>query len=405
MDFGALPPEINSARMYLGPGSAPMLAAATAWSGLAAELNTTASGYQSVILQLTGDGWLGPASAAMAAAAAPYVTWLNVTGVGAEQTAANASSAAAAYEAAFAMTVAPAEIAANRALLAALVATNFLGQNTPAIAATEAQYGQMWAQDAAAMYGYAASSAAASTLTSFTQPAQTTNPAGQADQAATVAQAVGTAAGGGAQDTLSQVISTLPSALQSLASPVSASGLGNILGLGGSNVSAAANPLAAGGIAGFLNSNFVNGIVSGGYINPAIISPAVLSGLSDVNSLQTPGSVPPVPGGMDLPAFAGYVAGHGPAASPALGGMTARSALVGRLSVPQGWVTATQVANHSGTAFPGGGWTSSAAPQATSGPMPGMPGVPMASGGGHSFGNGPRYGFRPTIMSRPPAAG
>jgi PPE-repeat protein len=390
--------------MYLGPGSAPMLAAATAWSGLAAELNTTASGYHSVILQLTGDGWLGPASAAMAAAAAPYVAWLNVTGVGAEQTAANASSAAAAYEAAFAMTVAPAEIAANRALLAALVATNFLGQNTPAIAATEAQYGQMWAQDAAAMYGYAASSAAASTLTSFTQPAQTTNPAGQADQAATVAQAVGTAAGGGAQDTLSQVISTLPSALQSLASPVTSSGLGNILGLGGSNASAA-NPLAAGGVVGFLNSNFFNGIVSGGYINPAIISPAVLSGLSDVNSLQTPGSVPPVPGGMDLPAFAGYVAGHGPAASPALGGMTARSALVGRLSVPQGWVAATQVANHSGTAFPGGGWTSSAAPQATSGPMPGMPGVPMASGGGHSFGNGPRYGFRPTIMSRPPAAG
>jgi PPE family len=28
MDFGALPPEINSTRMYSGPGSAPMLAAA-----------------------------------------------------------------------------------------------------------------------------------------------------------------------------------------------------------------------------------------------------------------------------------------------------------------------------------------------------------------------------------------
>jgi PPE-repeat protein len=32
-----------------------------------------------------------------------------------------------------------------------LVATNFLGQNTPAIAATEAQYAEMWAQDAAVM--------------------------------------------------------------------------------------------------------------------------------------------------------------------------------------------------------------------------------------------------------------
>ncbi|WP_140908204.1 PPE domain-containing protein, partial [Mycobacterium tuberculosis] len=28
MDFGALPPEINSGRMYCGPGSGPMLAAA-----------------------------------------------------------------------------------------------------------------------------------------------------------------------------------------------------------------------------------------------------------------------------------------------------------------------------------------------------------------------------------------
>ncbi|WP_252159672.1 PPE domain-containing protein, partial [Mycobacterium tuberculosis] len=41
-------------------------------------------------------------------------------------------------------------VVANRALLVALVATNFFGQNTPAIAATEAQYAEMWAQDAAA---------------------------------------------------------------------------------------------------------------------------------------------------------------------------------------------------------------------------------------------------------------
>ena len=38
MDFGALPPEFNSARMYSGPGSASMMAAATAWNGLAARI-------------------------------------------------------------------------------------------------------------------------------------------------------------------------------------------------------------------------------------------------------------------------------------------------------------------------------------------------------------------------------
>ena len=65
------------------------------------------------------------------------------------------------------MTVPPPVIAANRALLAALVATNFFGQNTPAIMMTEALYAEMWAQDAAAMYGYAGASVAAAQVTPF----------------------------------------------------------------------------------------------------------------------------------------------------------------------------------------------------------------------------------------------
>ena len=51
-DFGALPPEINSGRMYAGPGAESMMVAATAWDGLAAELGTAASGYSSVITEL-----------------------------------------------------------------------------------------------------------------------------------------------------------------------------------------------------------------------------------------------------------------------------------------------------------------------------------------------------------------
>ncbi|MDD4867529.1 MAG: PPE domain-containing protein, partial [Mycobacterium sp.] len=38
MFFGLLPPEVNSARMYAGPGSGSMLTAAEAWDGLAAQL-------------------------------------------------------------------------------------------------------------------------------------------------------------------------------------------------------------------------------------------------------------------------------------------------------------------------------------------------------------------------------
>jgi PPE-repeat protein len=132
MDFGALPPEINSARMYAGPGSTPMLTAASAWDQLSAELGSAASSYASVVSALTDGSWHGPASASMAAAAAPYVAWMSTTAGQAEQTADQAKSAAAAYEAAFAMTIPPAVVAANRAQLAALVATNLLGQNTAA---------------------------------------------------------------------------------------------------------------------------------------------------------------------------------------------------------------------------------------------------------------------------------
>src|ERR1700741_2289385 len=175
LDWGALPPETNSGRMYVGAGSGPLLAAAAAWDELATELQSTASSYGSTIEGLTSGPWTGPSSIAMAAAAAPYVAWMSATGAQAEQVATQARLAAGAYETAFAATVPPQVIAANRALLAALIATNFLGQNTPAIAATEAHYMEMWAQDAAAMYAHAGPSAAATQLPQCTEPPQITN--------------------------------------------------------------------------------------------------------------------------------------------------------------------------------------------------------------------------------------
>jgi PPE-repeat protein len=235
MDFAMLPPEINSGRMYAGPGSGPMLAAAAAWDGLAAELQSAATSYESVISGLTAGRWLGPASASMAAAAGPYVAWMSATAAQAEQTATQAKAAVAAYEVAFAATVPPQVVAANRSLLMALVATNIFGQNTPAIAVTEAQYGEMWAQDAAAMYGYAGASASATTLTSFIPPPQSTNPGGLGGQAAALAQATGTSAATNLQTMLSQLTSAVPTALQGLASPLA-------------STSAAASPAAGLGI-------------------------------------------------------------------------------------------------------------------------------------------------------------
>lgn len=231
MDFGALPPEINSARIYAGPGSGPMLAAAPAWETLDAELYSTATSYQSAIAELTAGPWLGPAAATMAAAAAPYVAWLRIAAEQAEQAGNQAIAAAAAYEAAFAETVPPPVVAANRALLAALIAANFFGQNTSAIATTEAQYSEMWAQDAGAMQSYATSSAATS-LTPFQSPSPSTSSDGSAFQAEAVAQSAGASAGS-AQRTVQQAITAVPAAITNLASPAEAFGFGgrDLLGL------------------------------------------------------------------------------------------------------------------------------------------------------------------------------
>ncbi|VBA56874.1 putative PPE family protein PPE42 [Mycobacterium attenuatum] len=77
-DFAILPPEINSARLYVGAGLAPMAEAAAAWEGLAAELDWATTAFSSVTSGLAGWSWQGAASAAMAEAATSYLGWLSL---------------------------------------------------------------------------------------------------------------------------------------------------------------------------------------------------------------------------------------------------------------------------------------------------------------------------------------
>jgi len=214
MDFGALPPEINSARMYSGSRAGSMLDAADAWDRLADELYSTAASYQAIITTLTDEDWRGSASDSMGAAVAPYISWLTNTAVQAEEVASQARAAASAFETAFAATVPPPVIEANKAALAALIADNAVSQNTPAISAVEADYGEMWAQNASAMYRYAGASATATTLTPLAPPTLGDNPVGPG-----VADAVADA-GANAQDALVQAMSAVPQALRRLAQPV-----------------------------------------------------------------------------------------------------------------------------------------------------------------------------------------
>jgi hypothetical protein len=97
----------------------------------------------------------------MMTVASQYTSWLTAAAAQAEQVSNQASEIAAAFETALSATVQPAVVAANRSLVQALAATNWLGQNTPAIADIEAAYEQMWAADVAAMSGYHADASAA----------------------------------------------------------------------------------------------------------------------------------------------------------------------------------------------------------------------------------------------------
>ncbi|OBI44760.1 hypothetical protein A5707_02480 [Mycobacterium kyorinense] len=403
MDYGAFPPEFNSARMYAGGGAGSLMAAASAWDGLAAELNAAAASYSSVISGLTGNTWLGAGSASMAAAAAPYAAWMSTTATQAETTASQARAAAAAYEAAFAMTVPPPVIAANRSLLMSLVATNVLGQNTPAIAATEAHYSEMWAQDAAAMYGYAAASAAATKVDPFTPPQQNTNPAGLAGQGAAVGQSVGAASGSGVQSSLSQAVSLTPGTLQGFAAPLQSAAPGSALstaagaqGLGPGDITNAATNL----LSSSLTPMSLAGITQMGADISVIRALNTAGAAAGSGAALGPGILTPGAG----------ISAVGPTGSAGLGGGVlagaGRAASVGPLSVPQTWAAASTTTPSAATSLVSN-WT--AAPQAAAGELagaPGMPGMPMVGSSGRGFGfAAPRYGFRLTVMAHPPAAG
>jgi triacylglycerol lipase len=160
MSFSVWPPEVNSVLLLDGPGPGPMLEAAAAWDGIGSELSSAANAFNSITSDLASQVWQGPASASMTNAAAGYVDWLGGAAAQAQQSAAQARAAASAFEAALATIVDPGLITANRGRLVSLVTSNLFGQNAHAIAAAEAEYEQMWAQDVAAMSGYHVSASA-----------------------------------------------------------------------------------------------------------------------------------------------------------------------------------------------------------------------------------------------------
>ncbi|OBH01171.1 MULTISPECIES: PPE family protein [unclassified Mycobacterium] len=408
IDFATLPPEINSARMYSGPGSASMVAAAGAWNALAAEMRSAAATYGAVVAGLTSESWFGPSSMQMTAAVAPYLEWLSATATQAEQTGTQANAAAAAYESAFAATVPPAVVAANRVQLSNLTATNVFGQNTAAIAATEAQYAEMWAQDAAAMNGYASASSAATQLTPFTAPQSATNYGGAANQSNAVTQAAGTSAAATQSATQSPLQSVI-SQLQRIVAPGSnqdTTGLSGILNdLSGSN-----GALLGGSVSNASIANFTNAFTTSGLINPT----SMIDSATAYSFLYAPDTAAGA-AAADAPSVAAGLGSAEPVAATGLPGLAtaemARANLVGSLSVPPAWgdTGATISPVVSTTQLGAGAYQSiGATPMVMEDVGPaGIPGVPLGGMGATADDefSAPIYGFRPRILGRPPAAG
>ena len=424
LDFGLFPPEFNSGRMYSGPGPGPLLAAAEAWDSLASDLGFASTGYGSTLSELTSSSWTGPTSSAMMAAVTPYVDWLSTTAAQAEETANQARAAVAAYEAAFAMTVPPPAIAANRSLLMALIATNFFGQNTPAIAATEALYVEMWAQDAAAMYTYAAASATASQVTPFVPPAQTANQDGVSNQADAVAKAAAAPAGQAAtvvQNAISAAPSTSAEATAATTTAVPATTTAISRPDGPAAVPTTFVPwiesLIQNTIAQYPSGAWGLGLSPGNLNSMRQILQAYFAvGLGNfgwgIGQQVTPNMAPPPAAGAWFPtpnlgglAPAGIGGAH---LSGSVGPVSAglgQASTTGRLSVPAGWPGATptemEEVQLASAARP-------VAPQSN-----GMlNGVPMAGNAGLGAGAGRsssgyvvKYGFRHAVIPRPPAGG
>jgi PPE-repeat protein len=374
-EFAAFPPEINSGLLYSGAGSGPLISAGTAYNNLAAELSTAATSWESIVSNLTTENWTGPGSAAAAAATAPHVAWLGQTAAALEAAGAQAYASAAAYEAAFTAIVPPPAVAANRTTLAALVATNILGINTPAIAANEAMYAEMWVQDAVTMYTYSAASAAAAALQPLTPATSTANPA-----AATAATAAATVQPFGLQ-----LFQSLPQGVQNL--------LTSVDGLYGT----------------LFNTNFVQqiGVTAAWFVGntvPTVASYAHTIAAAEAAAPAAAASqVVPVGGGA-LPA--GTLVGSSSMLGAGASGSMGSASTVGKLSVPGTWSGATPVTEvelaASKSPINGSGWTAAVEETAgtgTGGIVPGMPGMAGAAKGGALA--GPRYGFKPIVMPKP----
>lgn len=207
--WGGSTPEMNATMLETGSTSATWAAASSAWMGLASAA-LAAAGITGSQMAASTTTMSGVRSMIHAAATPPFLAWLgSMAGIAFKQ-AAIAAVVAESYGMARATMIPSVQAISNRVAEATAEATNFFGQNTPLIAELNAEYGVYTANNAAIGTTYGQVITAATLPVPIPPPPPLANAArGAADAAHATGQAAQMAsqAGQGASQAASQAVS------------------------------------------------------------------------------------------------------------------------------------------------------------------------------------------------------
>jgi PPE-repeat protein len=245
------------------------------------------------------------------------------------------------------------------------------------------------------MYTYAGSAAAATQLTDLPQPAEVVDPGAWADQAIAVFKAQDQAISTNVGNIFAQINPRVTDVLKTLSAPINGTAMDQWL---------------------VANTPFDDVVaLYGKYLSPYVNSLAALlqstqtlgqnaSGFSGIGSLANTLFKPAASAAQGAASAAGSAAsGAGQAVAGAagnLGGVAAglgKSLPIGGLSAPASWTPWHATTN------PGVASAVSAAAEGTNS-FPMAPPFGQFVNGGYGK-NAPTYGFKPSVMARPPAAG
>lgn len=157
-EWGADPPEINSAGFWFGPGASSFVASAENLMAVAAGLIANLGGQEAINAALAMS-WPDPTGELAVLSKVPLMLWQAAAAGQIQAQAAIINEVALAFESLKAATPTPMEIGENQIEHGVLQANNFLGMLTPAIGVNRANYGRMWVTSASNKYAYAAASA------------------------------------------------------------------------------------------------------------------------------------------------------------------------------------------------------------------------------------------------------